>query len=65
MAESQKRVTRDDLESKFRSFQGGVQDKVEGSKQTLFALNLDIRENRHIGSRLKLAEQLLRDIGAI
>lgn len=37
----------------------------EGSKQTLFALNLDIRENRHIGSRLKLAEQLLRDIGAI
>jgi hypothetical protein len=35
--ETPKRVSRDDLESKFRSFQGGVQDKVEGSKQTLLA----------------------------
>jgi hypothetical protein len=36
-AQTQKRVSRDDLESKFRAFQGGVQDKVEGSKQTLLA----------------------------
>ena len=34
---SAKRVSRDDLESKFRAFQTGVQDKVEGSKQTLIA----------------------------
>jgi beta-lactamase class D len=37
----------------------------KGGKQTLFALNLDIRESRHVGSRLKLAEQCLRDIGSI
>jgi beta-lactamase class D len=37
----------------------------KGSKETLFALNLDIRDNRHIASRLKLTEQLLDDIGAI
>ncbi|MCU1368291.1 MAG: hypothetical protein JWN39_3930 [Ilumatobacteraceae bacterium] len=37
MAESPKRVSRDDLEAKFRSFQGGIQSTVEGSKQTLMA----------------------------
>jgi hypothetical protein len=37
MAETPKRVSRDDLEAKFRSLQGGVQDKVESSKQTLLA----------------------------
>jgi len=37
MAESPKHVSRDDLEAKFRSFQGGVQDKVESKKQTLMA----------------------------
>jgi hypothetical protein len=35
MTESPKRVSRDDLEAKFRAFQGDVQGKVEGSKQTL------------------------------
>ena len=38
---------------------------VKGSNQTLFALNLDTREDRHIGSRMKLTQQLLADIGAI
>ena len=37
MAESPKRVSRDDLESKFRSFQDGVNNTVENSKQTLLA----------------------------
>ena len=37
MAESPKRVSRDDLESKFRSFQDGVNNTVESSKQTLLA----------------------------
>jgi beta-lactamase class D len=32
--------------------------------QTVFALNLEIREQRHIASRMKLAQQLLSDIGA-
>jgi beta-lactamase class D len=35
------------------------------NKQTLFALNLDIREDRHVGSRMKLTQQLLADVGAI
>jgi beta-lactamase class D len=34
-------------------------------KETVFALNLDIREPRHIASRAKLAQQLLADIGAV
>jgi beta-lactamase class D len=34
-------------------------------KETVFALNLDIREPRHIASRAKLAQQLLGDIGAV
>ena len=37
MAESPKRVSRDDLESKFRSFQAGINTTVENSKQTLLA----------------------------
>src|SRR5260370_972516 len=32
--------------------------------QTVFALNLEIGEQRHIASRMKLAQQLLSDIGA-
>jgi beta-lactamase class D len=35
------------------------------SKETVFALNLDIREPRHIASRAKLTQQLLADIGAV
>jgi beta-lactamase class D len=37
----------------------------KGSAQTVFALNLDIREPRHIADRMKLAQQCLADIGAI
>jgi beta-lactamase class D len=37
----------------------------KGSAQTVFALNIDIREPRHIAARMPLAEQLLGDIGAI
>jgi hypothetical protein len=33
--EPKKKVTRDDLEAKFRSLQGDVQGKVEDRKQTL------------------------------
>jgi beta-lactamase class D len=36
-----------------------------GSAQTVFALNMDIREPRHVASRMKLAQQCLTDIGAI
>ena len=35
MAEAQKKVSRDDLEAKFRSLQGDVQGKMEDRKQTL------------------------------
>jgi beta-lactamase class D len=35
------------------------------SAQTVFALNLDVREPRHIAGRMKLAQQCLTDIGAI
>ncbi|MEI7617844.1 MAG: hypothetical protein WCK14_04410 [Actinomycetota bacterium] len=37
MAQAQHRVTRDDLEAKFRAVQGEVQNKVEDRKQTLVA----------------------------
>jgi beta-lactamase class D len=37
----------------------------KGSAQTVFALNLDVREPRHIADRMKLAQQCLTDIGAI
>src|ERR1700679_3004452 len=33
--------------------------------QTVFALNLDVREPRHIPGRMKLTQQCLADIGAI
>jgi beta-lactamase class D len=37
----------------------------KGSAQTVFALNMDIREPRHVADRMKLAQQCLTDIGAI
>ena len=37
----------------------------KGVAQTVFALNLDCREPRHIADRMKLAQQCLTDIGAI
>jgi beta-lactamase class D len=36
-----------------------------GSRQTHFALNLDIREPRHVASRMKIAQQQLSNLGAI
>jgi beta-lactamase class D len=35
------------------------------NEQTVFALNLDVREPRHIADRMTLAQQCLADIGAI
>jgi beta-lactamase class D len=37
----------------------------KGSAQTVFALNLDVREPRHVADRMKLAQACLTDIGAI
>jgi beta-lactamase class D len=37
----------------------------KGGAQTVFALNLDVREPRHAADRMKLAQQCLADIGAI
>ena len=37
----------------------------KGTARTVFALNLDIREPRHVADRMKLAQQCLTDIGAI
>jgi len=37
----------------------------KGGAQTVFALDLDIREPRHVGDRMKLVQQCLTDIGAI
>jgi beta-lactamase class D len=37
----------------------------KGSAHTVFALNLDVREPRHVADRIKLAQQCLTDIGAI
>ena len=37
----------------------------KGDAQTVFALNLDVREPRHVAARMKLAQQCLIDIGAI
>jgi beta-lactamase class D len=36
-----------------------------GSAQTVFALNMDCREPRHIADRMNLTQACLRDIGAI
>jgi beta-lactamase class D len=37
----------------------------KGSRQTVFALNMDCREPRHIADRMTLAQACLSDIGAI
>src|SRR3954451_13843530 len=37
----------------------------KGSARTVFALNVDIREQRHIADRMTLAQQYLTDIGAL
>jgi beta-lactamase class D len=37
----------------------------KGSAQTVFALNMDVREPRHIAARMTLTQQCLTDIGAI
>jgi beta-lactamase class D len=37
----------------------------KGSEQTVFALNLDVREPRHVASRMAIAQLCLKDIGAI
>ncbi|QWG15334.1 class D beta-lactamase [Bradyrhizobium sediminis] len=37
----------------------------KGSAITVFALNMDCREPRHVASRIKVAQQCLADIGAI
>jgi beta-lactamase class D len=37
----------------------------KGSAPTVFALNIDVREPRHIAARMTLAQQCLADIGAI
>jgi beta-lactamase class D len=37
----------------------------KGSAQTVFALNLDVREPRHVADRMNLAQACLGDIGAI
>jgi beta-lactamase class D len=36
----------------------------KGSASTVFALNLDVREPRHIAARMTIAQQCLTDIGA-
>jgi beta-lactamase class D len=37
----------------------------KGAAQTIFALNLDVREPRHIADRMNLTQACLHDIGAI
>jgi beta-lactamase class D len=37
----------------------------KGSEQTVFAMNIDCREPRHIASRMVITQQCLSDIGAI
>ena len=37
----------------------------KSSEQTVFALNLDVREPKHLAARMKIAQQCLADIGAI
>ena len=43
----------------------GWTEKGAQKKQTVFALNMDIREPRHVASRMTIARQLLADVGAI
>jgi beta-lactamase class D len=37
----------------------------KGSEQTVFALNLDVREPRHVADRMAIAQACLSDIGAL
>jgi beta-lactamase class D len=37
----------------------------KGSAQTVFALNLDVRDPKHVASRMTIAQQCLTDIGAL
>jgi beta-lactamase class D len=37
----------------------------KGGAQTVFALNMDCREPRHIADRMNITQQCLRDIGAV
>jgi len=37
----------------------------KGNSRSVFATNLDIKEQRHIASRMQLTQQLLNDVGAI
>jgi len=37
----------------------------KGAAQTVFALNMDCPEPRHVAHRITLAQACLRDIGAI
>ena len=37
----------------------------KGSANTVFALNMDVREPRHVAARMTLTQQCLTDIGAI
>jgi beta-lactamase class D len=37
----------------------------KGKEQTVFALNLDVREPKHIASRMTIAQQCLTDIGGL
>jgi beta-lactamase class D len=37
----------------------------KGAMQTVFALDLDVREPRHVAARMALAQQCLTDIGAL
>lgn len=37
----------------------------KGDRQTVFALNIDIREPRHVAARMPLAQACLTDIGAL
>lgn len=49
-----------------RSSVGWLVGWVEnGERQTVFALNLDIRDGRHTAGRVALAQQCLKDVGAL
>lgn len=49
-----------------RSSVGWLVGWVEnGERQTVFALNVDIRDGRHTAGRMALAQQCLKDIGAL
>lgn len=56
------RTAMDGIKSSFGWLVGWAE---KGSAQTVFALNLDIREPKHAASRVNIAQQCLSDIGAI